>query len=297
MNQILQIQSQITQIQNQRALTPTTPTTPTTPQNPPSLPGKCGPAATTWSSGAGWSRTDNSFFCAQGQLSVPFGLLYPTYPSPGSSTTWTCSGVNCVAYARPLVINGVCGPAAKYYSYAATGFEGNFCSAGTIGPDTGFATDDESSFGAAPPRIPGPGDISIWFCDGINGGYQIRCQAGREPSPPPVDGQCGTAIGEYPSTAKSFDGPLCAQGMPTNWPAFPSPGMSVAWYCDGRWGGSPSGLCKAWVQGMYHASKDSNSFSLLEEIQNQLASIASIIASLVQQQNKITLYDLTDFLI
>ncbi len=66
--------------------------------------------------------------------------------------------------------------------------------------------------------------------------------------PDSVDGVCGSAAKSYNHNATNFDGNLCEAGTPEPAePAFPSPGNSVTWVCEGLNEGEDSGACEATV--------------------------------------------------
>ncbi|MFA6252597.1 MAG: hypothetical protein WCX74_04325 [Candidatus Paceibacterota bacterium] len=91
------------------------------------------------------------------------------FPAQGVTVNWYCTGVNsgnqstqCSASRSASPVNGVCGPAAKTYSYFATVYEGVQCTAGTAS-DTTF---------------PAAGATKTWVCTGANGGTDSgECKA------------------------------------------------------------------------------------------------------------------------
>jgi len=73
------------------------------------------------------------------------------FPNQNSIVSWTCNGLNggenstlCAASRNPIPINGVCGPAAKTYSYFSTIYEGVQCLAG-IATNTVFPTKGQTA--------------------------------------------------------------------------------------------------------------------------------------------------------
>jgi len=62
----------------------------------------------------------------------------------------------------------------------------------------------------------------------------------------PVNGFCGTANRTYPVGSTSYGGDTyCSAGSASASPAFPTPGNSASWICNGLNGGAPSGTCTA----------------------------------------------------
>ncbi len=62
----------------------------------------------------------------------------------------------------------------------------------------------------------------------------------------PVNGTCGTANRTYPVGSTSYGtDTYCSAGTPSATPAFPSPGTSASWICNGLNGGANSGTCTA----------------------------------------------------
>lgn len=191
--------------------------------------GQCGAAATAYAAG------DSMFagtFCAIGTASNT-----PAFPASGSSTSWTCSGfalgnqATCVASRGAAPITGQCGSAAAFYPSSASSFGGAaFCVSGT----------------ASPSSVPFPpaGGTSTWDCVGANGGTsELGCAATRQNLP--VDGECGPAHTIYTPSANAFMGPLCNRGVASpSAPAFPAPGATTSWTCQGQFNGT-SASCSA----------------------------------------------------
>ncbi|MES3004916.1 MAG: InlB B-repeat-containing protein [Patescibacteria group bacterium] len=62
----------------------------------------------------------------------------------------------------------------------------------------------------------------------------------------PVNGFCGTANRTYPVGSSSYGSDTyCSAGSQSASPAFPAPGASATWVCNGLNGGAPSGTCTA----------------------------------------------------
>jgi len=153
-----------------------------------------------------------------------------SYPSPGDSVSWTCSGTNggtdasCSASRQALApVNGSCGSAnTKNYPIAATGYSPDTqCSQGTSS-DTSF---------------PASGGSVSWTCSGLNGGTDASCAASRQASP--INGVCGSASGQNypPATAGYAPDTQCGAGTSSN-TAFPVAGGTVLWNCVGLNGGT-----------------------------------------------------------
>jgi hypothetical protein len=108
-----------------------------------------------------------------------------SFPSSGTTVTWTCSGVNggsssgtCSAsQSAPASVVGTCGTAhGKNYPYGSTGFgTDNLCATGVTPWNTGF---------------PAPGTSVQWWCAGENGGTSNSCIAEQSPPPPTGDIKC-----------------------------------------------------------------------------------------------------------
>ena len=174
-------------------------------------------------------------FCLSGTLSST-----PDFPLPQSSTTWTCSETkieqicsgslcysstttvnsNCTAFklGETNLINGVCGWAAKNYSYDSSNFEGSFCLSGTL---------------SSTPNFPEAGSSVSWNCYGQGGGNTEYCNASRS-SQTIIVPTCGSAAKIYPYTATAFDGLFCSPGTLSSIPNFPEAGSSVSWNCYGN---------------------------------------------------------------
>lgn len=148
---------------------------------------------------------------------------------PDSTTNylWNCNGsgggIN-VSCSMPLPSNASCGTADyRSYIYNQTElFSGgrSYCSSGTPSPN--------------PPANPVPGGISSWTCVGSGGGANASCQARRQ-----LAGSCGPAAKNYTTFETNYTGGLCATGtVRAPSPAFPNPGSSASWWCDGVYGGA-----------------------------------------------------------
>jgi prepilin-type N-terminal cleavage/methylation domain-containing protein len=199
--------------------------------------GACGAAATSYAYG---DTTFSGTMCSAGSgVTTPAS---PSFPSQGSSTTWTCGGSNggaesgtCTATRTNSPIDGACGTAATSYAYDASAFSGTMCSAGS-----GITT-------PASPSFPSQGGSTTWTCGGANGGNSSgTCTATRASAP--VAGACGTAATSYTYDASTFSGTMCSAGSGVTTPAspsFPAQGGSTTWTCGGSNGGAESGTCTA----------------------------------------------------
>jgi hypothetical protein len=67
----------------------------------------------------------------------------------------------------------------------------------------------------------------------VTGGTSVTCNASKVSIATPINGSCGTAAKEYPSTATAFDGSFCSSGTVLTTPTFPAVGSSVSWTCYG----------------------------------------------------------------
>jgi prepilin-type N-terminal cleavage/methylation domain-containing protein len=91
--------------------------------------GSCGGAATSYAYSA---SAYSGAYCSAGTVNST-----PSFPDPGTSRTWTCNGVNgggnsgtCTA-SRDYSLVGVCGAAAKIYSYGSSSYGSDvYCSSG-----------------------------------------------------------------------------------------------------------------------------------------------------------------------
>jgi hypothetical protein len=132
--------------------------------------GSCGTA-----NNSTYSYEENSWGaftqCASGSPSSS------AFPSQGNSASWTCSGTNggassgtCIAYRKPVPVNGQCGSSngGTFSSIPASGL----CSVGTAG------------------SVSGNGSWS-WTCSGVNGGTPASCSANK--TQPTINGQCGSS--------------------------------------------------------------------------------------------------------
>ncbi|MFA6330293.1 MAG: carboxypeptidase-like regulatory domain-containing protein [Candidatus Micrarchaeia archaeon] len=124
----------------------------------------------------------------------------------GATTTGQNLAIN-------LIVVGACGSSngANFYSAPSSGL----CNAGTAS------------------AVSGSGPWS-WTCTGAYGGATASCSANKV-----VDGVCGSAnrVYWYTDTAYGSD-TSCATGTASPaTPAFPVPGGSATWYCNGAYGG------------------------------------------------------------
>ncbi|MFA5087173.1 MAG: PKD domain-containing protein [Candidatus Paceibacterota bacterium] len=134
--------------------------------------------------------------------------------------TWTCNGSNGGANVQcnanktysPTPINGQCG-SANGQSFVSTP-QVNLCNTG-----------DPINFNSFSYSW-------TWNCSGQNGGSDVSCSANRTNTSNPINGQCGSAAGNYFTYAPS--GNLCNSG---NAISFTGSGPWT-WYCTGQNGGS-----------------------------------------------------------
>ncbi len=185
--------------------------------------GQCGPA-----DGVATYSLNSSDLCSEGVASIP--------TLSGTDWTWDCLGTagNDAHCSAPLKQDGQCGTAARTYSASEFAFSGNFC-------DIDDPPDPNPSF-------PPPGSSVQWTCEGVNGGVdKTDCTAVH--TAPNVDGECGSnwnsgnsylySVADYPdpSDATAF----CSKGTLSTlpvYPAFPAPGGSESWICNGSGTGS-----------------------------------------------------------
>ncbi|MCK9578120.1 hypothetical protein M0R01_01330, partial [bacterium] len=189
--------------------------------------GSCGTAARSYAynvtSYSGYSQ------CSSGSSSNT------TFPNPGGSVSWTCSGQNggsasttCTASRAATPVAGACGTANnKTYAYNVTSY----------GSDTQCSSGSSSNT-----AFPGQGSVVAWTCSGTAGGETRSCAAGRNLAP--INGVCGPATTTYSGTATAYSGAQCTSGTASN-TAFPAAGSSVSWTCSGTNGGNPSPTCTA----------------------------------------------------
>jgi hypothetical protein len=184
----------------------------------------CGPAAYNY---AYYDTSYNGAYCLLG-----YPNSTPAFPSPGSSSAWTCLGLNggsdtsCVASVSPGPVDGICGSAAKSYPYTDTNYTGSFCSSGTAN---------------STPSFPSPGGTSSWTCMGSNGGNSNICIASVEYQP---NGVCGTAARNYSVSETGWGSDtFCSAGYPSVTPAFPPVNFVSSWYCIGS--ATASTFCSA----------------------------------------------------
>jgi len=167
---------------------------------------------------------------------VSFSLTCSNATSAGTKTINVRVLESSSLITLPNPVNGVCGTANKQYPSTSTSFGADtFCSAGSL---------------SQTPAFPAPGGSVSWACMGSNGGTSSSCSASRVNAPTPVNGVCGTANKQYPSTSTSFGtdtfcttGTFLSQQNPL---IFPSPGGDVSWTCAGSNGGT-SAVCYARV--------------------------------------------------
>ena len=160
-------------------------------RNPTPVNGSCGTGATTYAYNA-TAYTGSA--CATGSGS------FPAFPSAGSSSTWTCSGLNggsssgtCTATRNPTPVNGLCGAAATNYTSGTSAFSGSACSVGS----------------GSLPVFPSAGSSASWSCTGSNGGSTASCTATRDPY------VCG---GSVPLNGTAYNGTnLTGLTVPTNY--------------------------------------------------------------------------------
>ncbi len=150
----------------------------------PPVDGLCGPAAKTY--------TSSETFPSGTYCSVTPPTPTPINPPAGGSTSWDCPGtyggniVSCTATRSPAPVNGVCGPAATYYDYASSSFNGVLCSSGVQSPVT--------------VAFPAAGYSVNWNCNGSNGGTSTSCTATHSNSSGGGDsgvspfGSCGLSL-------------------------------------------------------------------------------------------------------
>ena len=120
---------------------------------------------TTWPGG--------STLCSAGTASP----ANPSFPLAGSSTVWSCNGINggtsasCTATRQSSAVNGVCGTRNTNYPVSTTTWPGGstLCSAGTASPVN--------------PSFPAINSTSNWQCHGSGGGTDANCTASRASKP------------------------------------------------------------------------------------------------------------------
>ena len=172
-------------------------------EQPKSINGVCGPAAKVYP----YDATDfDGLLCAAGNT----GQDAWQFPAQGGSVTWTCYGeyggsdaTDCTATreteSTPVdPTDGVCGLAATNYAYNATGFVGEFCSAGIL-------QEGQISF-------PAQGGSVSWTCYGENEGAGTTCTATRASAPSQQatsSSSSGSSSGQY---APGF-GPMASRGV------------------------------------------------------------------------------------
>jgi hypothetical protein len=133
-------------------------------------------------------------------------------------------------------------------------------------------TDGSTSYEAVPITNPSPKYPDLqqgsWTLNYLSGGpaaylgtFPQKTQSipGLSPTKPSLaftlrftsdltDGICGTASKTYLPGATSYGSDTyCSSGVPSASPAFPEPGTSASWTCNGVNGGTNSGLCSAIV--------------------------------------------------
>ncbi len=163
-----------------------------TPIAPPPVAGVCNSAV----NGQTYPHTTTAYPVAQCTSGTP---SVTTFPTPGNTVSWTCSGTNggavspvCSASTLPVPVNGVCDP-------ARTGVQPAPITAGacTTGSPTGF-----TAVGTNPANY-------AWDCTGNNGGSTASCTASYTPPVVPV---CNPAkTGTQASPVSSTD-TLCNVG-------------------------------------------------------------------------------------
>ena len=134
--------------------------------------GRCGTCAGAYP----YETTNYPSGCTQCAVGAHYAM--PPFPSPGSSTTWVCLGINggstatcTVSRAAAPIINGACGDRNTTYAYTVTGWPtgSTYCTTGTP---------------SASPSFPGLGTSVTWHCDGVNGGTESpTCTATRDANP------------------------------------------------------------------------------------------------------------------
>ena len=186
------------------------------------LNGVCGSVTTTTITA--YTPATNSWpssnYCSAGTVSPN-----PTFPSQGSSTSWTCSHIYsgadapCIAYRGQ---DGACGSSSPNGNFKLSTDITNTCSAGTVSTITG--------------STPYTGYWK-WTCSGIYTGVNSsQCTANKM-----IDGACGTANGQTYSAAPSGS-ILCVTGTnPTSVTGSGSPSGYWKWGCAGINGGTNTG--------------------------------------------------------
>jgi len=185
------------------------------------LDGLCGTANKTYA--AADSSYGSDSICVNGTVNP----INPSFPAQGSSTTWSCDGVNgginvsCTASRIAVPVDGLCGAANKTYVSSASSYgSDSFCNQGTADPTS--------------PAFPTQGQSVGWDCKGVNEGTNASCMAYRG-----LDGSCGAANKTYAALVSSYGSDnFCNQGTanPAS-PSFPDQGNSTTWSCDGANGG------------------------------------------------------------
>jgi len=155
------------------------------------LAGSCGTAQ----GGQYYVQPTGTALCASGTASTP------VYSS--NTWLWTCSGLEgggsasgCYAYEK---VDGVCGTAAKNYTYDETAFSGTMCSAGN-----NITT-------PASPVFPSQGSSTNWTCGGLNGGAS--------------SGTCTASRGAVPINISNLKNPLDVATSISN-------SDESCWYCS-----------------------------------------------------------------
>jgi hypothetical protein len=230
--------------------------------------GVCGTAATTYNASAsGFSGS----LCSNGStVNSSDQPINPTFPSPGSSTTWYCSGTNggsrssaCTATvtvhkygcsSSACVLDDVNG------SYTTSNCN-NACGSITCGGNGQACCPVNSCSGGLACQV----GICIPSCNLSNSHLECvsnSCQAVQNTAnsctntclsssdcQPTTNGSCGTASKIYASSATSFGSDsFCNTGVSINFNPnnnFPAVGSSITWTCQGSGPGHIDASCSA----------------------------------------------------